>query len=774
MILSPLVVCMSAFGAESSPHELVQSCDMDGISAALEAGADPRDFISDFAHNSPLRFTVEEDNGWRCFEVLKLLMGVDADKAPEWASEILTNYRGSPARSSWSGAGEAVKFLIEIGGVPNGQTLNDSVSEYHESTSVLKVLLDSGIDVHAREGDRQTGQTALDEAAIRGRCEHVRLLLEAGADPNAPGSFEFVERKPSVSSYPLFNAAYAVVERLEKEAACKVENLLEAGADPNASNHAGETAIHVAASEEILELLLAAGSDANTWDSAGHSALHRASELVRPDVVRRLLQLGVDPNQNCNHGKTPLHYAGGDYTYEQALRRNKAATIDSHITEIVEALILAGVDAEELDPTRHSALHLASERGHANVVNTLLEVGLDPGRKCRHGDTALHYAASSGNAEAVKGLLEAGADPDDTRRNGATALSLARSRGVVMALVDAGADVEAASREGETPLSSSRNRQVIEALLDAGADPDVRTGEDGATMLHRTDSVEITETLLDAGADPDVRDSRGYTPLHWLATGGGEAGNRIELMLALVDAGADLNAKDGEYGDTPLTRILIAGNLKLANALLEVGADPNAVNHDGDTSLHRSSWSSQEIEFLLDAGADPRLRNNDGETPLHINARFGNELQVKALLEGGADLDAQDNDGEVPLHWAVIGDGLGVVRLLLDEGADPDADDEEGETPLHKLWLSDEDPVEIATALLDAGADPDTMNINGYTPLVRVFRFCKVRTLKLLLDRGSDPMILRGRDSLRLEKCNTDRQRGEIVAAVKKAARRRR
>jgi ankyrin repeat protein len=96
------------------------------------------------------------------------------------------------------------------------------------------------------------GFTALHLAAFFGRAEAVRLLLDAGADPNAVGTSEQIG-----PVQPLHSAAAS--GRLEG-----VRLLLERGADVNARQGGGFTALHAAAASRDMELarvLLAAGAD---------------------------------------------------------------------------------------------------------------------------------------------------------------------------------------------------------------------------------------------------------------------------------------------------------------------------------------------------------------------------------------------------------------------------------------------------------------------------------------------------------------------------------
>lgn len=150
--------------------------------------------------------------------------------------------------------------------------------------------------------------------------------------------------------------------------------------------------------------------------------LHRAAG--RGDAVRvlELLGKGADANADDGAGRTALHVAA-----------------EKGHADVV--LVLAGrTDHAATDATGDTPLHRASERGHLDVVRHLLAHRPDVNARGGATDTPLHRAAEHGRLDVVRCLLQHGADvgvsddgPDDT------ALDRATKRGhaeVVQCLLD--------------------------------------------------------------------------------------------------------------------------------------------------------------------------------------------------------------------------------------------------------------------------------------------------------------------------------------------------
>jgi uncharacterized protein len=109
--------------------------------------------------------------------------------------------------------------------------------------------------------------------------------------------------------------------------------------------------------------------------------------------------------------------------------------------------------------------------------------------------------------------------------------------------------------------------------------------------------------------------------------------------------------------------------------------------------------------------------NVDGWTPLHLAAFFGEERVAQALLDRGAAPNARSTNRmrNTPLHAAAAGGRTGIVKLLLENGADANSTQEGGWTALHAAAQLGN--VAMLQLLLAQGASPNTRAANDQTPL---------------------------------------------------------
>ena len=249
--------------------------------------------------------------------------------------------------------------------------------------------------------------------------------------------------------------------------------------------------------------------------------------------------------------------------------------------------------------------------------------------------------------------------------------------------------------------------------------------------------VEAVKQFIASGTDVDAKDNislwmkdniRGRTPLYWAAWTG-----EMEIAELLIDAGADVNAKNDE-GRTPLDlaiqnsawphvrrkRTEIAallrkhggktgewlkagesihiaarvGHIEAVKHHLAAGTDVNAKDEDGKTPLDHAEaeWEGDvdEVNAARNEVAD-LLRKHGGKTTrpnisIHdvagARGRRGNIEAVKQHLAAGTDVDARDKEDKTPLKHAAYRGYKEIVELLIAKGADVNAKDEDGRTAL--------------------------------------------------------------------------------------------
>lgn len=142
----------------------------------------------------------------------------------------------------------------------------------------------------------------------------------------------------------------------------------------------------------------------------------------------------------------------------------------------------------------------------------------------------------------------------------------------------------------------------------------------GRTLLHVASaacSLTTVELLLRLGADPNATDGGSHTPLYCLGNECKVSGSG-NVVRALVRAGALVDARDGVKHCTALHMAARRGNVEVAEALLDCGADIEARDSLGETPLRRSvNCDKTEVtSLLLSRGADVHSKGSKNLTPL--------------------------------------------------------------------------------------------------------------------------------------------------------------
>ena len=211
-------------------------------------------------------------------------------------------------------------------------------------------------------------------------------------------------------------------------------------------------------------------------------------------------------------------------------------------------------------------------------------------------------------------------------------------------------------------------------------------------------------------------------------------GNVAETQ-ALLDAGANPNAMKDD-GTTALMAAAVKGYPEIAKALLATGANPNAARNDGFTVL---MWAAQEgrpeiVKMLLAAGANPNAARDSGWTALAAATLKRYPEIAKMLLAAGANPNVVTDNGSTALMSAAENGYPEVAKVLIVAGANPNVYHNDGWTAL--ILAAKNGYPEVVEMLLAAGANPNADSRNGFTALMLAAQEDHVEVVKILLAAG--------------------------------------
>lgn len=467
----------------------------------------------------------------------------------------------------------------------------------------------------------------------------------------------------------------------------------------------------------------------NASDMEGYTSLHRAivnndlntvMELLKNENIDVNSKLGIEVSIDGWYlgGATPLILA-------------------SYLgyTDIVNALIEKGVDVKAKDDVDGCmAIHLAAANGKNDVINILLDVDASNINDVdNRGNTPLHWASMKDRADTVSLLIENGADIEAKDIDNWTALHYAAafaSLQTVEALVDNGADKNSLTKDGNVPVNYAKD-ETIKTYLSGG-------------KIGREDTEEVVEEeTKETAADETAENTETSETITE-----DELNNELDTTQngSIVDPTVvDLDPKQLEL------LIAVKNNDIIAiNALLKENVNPNFVDEEGYSPLHRAVLNDNldvvnvllsykdidtEIKLPYEASVDDWYLG--GATPLLVASYTGNADIVNALIEAGSDIRAKDDiDGAATIHIASANGNNEVINILLnkDNTLINEADSMK-DTPLH--WASIKNQTDTISLLLANGADTKLTNSDGNTVLHYAAMYGDVNTVNVLLEADS-------------------------------------
>ena len=412
--------------------------------------------------------------------------------------------------------------------------------------AVCRVLIDAGADLHTKN---EIEQSPLHYACASGALDVVKMLVGAGVGV----------RDTNDKGWTCLHVAarFAHIDTVRYLAGLPEDDLNFEDSD----NH---TALHLAVREkltDVVQVLIDAGADIDTVNKDGWAPLDSACEYGTLDVVKMLVEAGTGLRDTIDEGWTCLHIAACfghtetvrylmglpfvDMNHRDGSNRTAlCVAADEEHTDIVQMLIGAGADIDTQNDEGWSPLHYASLLGTLDVVRMLVRAGAEMRTTDNDGCTCLHGAARYGRTETVRylaGLPEVELNHRDDENNSALHLAVDENRtDIVQVLIDAGADIDTQNHAGCSPLHSACASEygaldIVKTLVRGGAG--VRATNDiGRTCLHLAAELGHIETVRYLVGLPEVELNHRDTEKNYTALQYAVEENHKEVTQVLLDA----------------------------------------------------------------------------------------------------------------------------------------------------------------------------------------------------------------------------------------------
>ncbi|KPJ11973.1 Oxysterol-binding protein-related protein 1 [Papilio machaon] len=303
-----------------------------------------------------------------------------------------------------------------------------------------------------------------------------------------------------------------------------------------------------------------------------------------------------------------------------------------------------GREAEE-------SLLYSARHGELSVVRALLEakregkltldINCKGKSRINYGWTPLHLATYFAHKEVVEVLLDSGVNVDEVNDNGDTALHKASFTGneeLVILLLNYKADVNIMNGEGQTACDVSKTHDV-QRLLEAAQKSERVDKERQLLTAAKDGRVEDVQALLSGVSPPNINcvDSQGNSGLHCAAYRG-----QARVAVLLLQNGIDTTLRNNtgksriNYGWTPLHLATYFAHKEVVEVLLDSGVNVDEVNDNGDTALHKASFTGNEL--AIDLAKDDDMREVLSVRPVQklqrTAARFEGPLLKKSRFLG--------------------------------------------------------------------------------------------------------------------------------------------
>lgn len=409
----------------------------------------------------------------------------------------------------------------------------------------------------------------------------IAALLRDSTPPHRlafiPSSSYF---KILTSNKSLWNVA--LIHACQRGDVCSVQMLLANGADVNYVAHecGGNTPLHIAVSSlhfNVVSYILQHGAKVKAIGECGRTALHMVGA---PCTL---------PSTSSTLGSSPSVAGLGTTSSTLATTASGSFRSVDKTVMIIKKLLAHGAELEPVDIYGNTPLMLLAEKGCLHGMDVLIEadghVDLNA-RNWKSGMNSLALAARAGRYDVVEALLDYGVQVDIATLRGESALHFAAGiahREICRVLVEKGCAIEARTNRGMTPL-------MVAVAKGHGLTPSGKA----AALKHKThvsdlrsssthvDEASVIETVdffLDSGADKDAVCELYRSPLHYAAMYGDVY--VYEHLLAKMGGSAAGETRD-IFGESAHAMAEVSRPSDVVSDITDPDAAEHARNGNGD------------------------------------------------------------------------------------------------------------------------------------------------------------------------------------------------
>ena len=433
------------------------------------------------------------------------------------------------------------------------------------------------------------------------------------------------------------------------------------------------TLLHLAAANsnrKILELLVPAFDSVDCEDNYGFTPGFVAAKSGLKENVEFLINKGANIEHRTKPPPSLYSLMDSSVFATDPIERAKttlwnstmvhAAASGGH-TAVIRALLKRNASFREVNGVNLTAIQLAAQNGHLDVVQLLYYSGAHADHLC------LQHAAHAGHTDVVKFLMKIGILDTCMRCDGifywlgnkvryqaGPSYNFKDSHGYILA-----DDNYRIKCQSALHLAVAEKHTEVVKLLLSVEDKTIHCKDfTGRTPLHeaiRQNHVEISELLIRSGARVSQKCMR-FQNLSSVCNNS-EKCNQLRTFLnkrELEEYERDLC----HCGTTPFLLAARYGHIEVASLLLRYGAKGDDKDCQGATVLHIAACHGHYdlIRWLISQRTSLHLnmKSKNLSTPLHSSAICKINRDIKPLLDMGANIYETDENGMTPLHYTVM------------------------------------------------------------------------------------------------------------------------